>query len=139
MSGSPVNPPDTGAKAYSALEMEAALCVWEEITERLGHCRTGYIGPHPDDPQALAIDAFWSGVGAAHMRSLAVPRGAWCLRVYEAMTPDEVDGFAYDWDLIPACLRHVVWHGDDGRNPTLPDPVTTARKVAEAFARRAAA
>lgn len=130
------NPADTGPKAYSALEMEAALCVWEDITERLGQCRSGHVGPNPDDAQAVAMDAFRSGVGSAHMRSLAIPLGAWCLRVYEAMTPDEVEGSAYDWEVIPECLRHVVWDGAERRNPTLPDPVTTARKVAQALNRQ---
>lgn len=132
-----LNRPDTDAKRYSHLEMEAALNVWEYLTEAMGMCRTGWVGPAESDEWANALQRFREDHGTVDLRSRVVTIGAWCLRVYEAMTPEEVNGHAYDWEVIPAMCRRVSF--DRSAGPLLPDIVATAQAVAEELNPRRAA
>jgi len=123
-----LNSRDIGAKRYSNLELEAALAVWEFIVERVGFGNGAQPGTSSWD---VDLVEYKEGVGTVELRTQVAPIAAWCLRVYEAMTPDETGGVAYDWEVIPAIVRHVRF---GNHKPCLPDILLTAQAVAEELA-----
>lgn len=105
------------ARTYTHLEMEAALCIWESLEAR-----------SQDEKEYPAVKAFRDNYGTAEFRSMAVLLVPYCLAVYDAMPKHLVEGFAYDWDVIPAILDSVDWR----TMPTLPEVehgVTVTRKA----------
>lgn len=118
---------------YSTLEVEAALCVWEAINERTSN---------DNDARHATLNAFRDGYGTVHLRHLSMKIGRWCLAVYDAGNAADPHGNAwdsvtYDWEFIPACLDRVAWPSDPHASdePTLPDPVVTAKLVAASVRR----
>lgn len=112
-------------KIYTFLEAEAMLCIWEEW------CEMRHGNPNRILPDAMAN--YWDRVGTVHMRLEVCPVVAtWCLAVYDHIKPeqDTIDGFSYDWDIIPAILTYVEW---DQHKPFLPGPSSTAKKVLASF------
>lgn len=85
-------------KAYTHLELEAAICVWEEINERTLHSKKG---THPE-LQKCRED--W---GSATLRHASIAIGRFCLKVYALLPEDVKDGRAYDWEIIPGIMDHV--------------------------------
>lgn len=118
---------------YSTLEMEAALCVWEDINERTLLDKTS------THAGMVAARENW---GSCEMRHASMAIGRWCLSVYDAAGgSDTFDGWAYDWEVIPAMLDLIDWAGFSPMSP-LPDVAASAeamRGTVKAWAARAAA
>lgn len=106
-------------KEYTALEVEAALCVWECLNEwTLGNEEAvaklrQEAAENPGSHAALRIE--WidmrDDTGSGEMRSQSIVLGKWCLEIYEILTKSNPDFFApwsYDWEVIPAMLTHAV-------------------------------
>jgi len=133
---------------FSELEAEAMLCVWEEFLERRSESgniaslqaragREESPGVIPITVEAAAASAarverwapfiaYWEGVGAGAMRHVAKDLAPFALAVYDAIPRDLLDGYAYDWEIIPATLDQIDW---TSTGYTLPDPKTAARAV----------
>jgi hypothetical protein len=103
---------------YSALEMEAALCVWECLNEwTLGtEDEVESMRVNCDDENShTAIRLEWiemrEDCGSGEMRSQSIVLGKWCLEIYNILTKHDPDFFSYwsyDWEVIPAMLTHAV-------------------------------
>lgn len=115
------------APVYSFLQFEASLCLWEHWAE----CRVKH-----DREEGEGFAGFFNRHGTVQMRLMYCPVvAAWALQVYDYLKPvrDDLDGFAYDWDIIPEIASHVDW---SGRKPRLPSPRTTADRVYRALMSR---
>ena len=83
-------------KTFTYLEMEAALCVWEELLERQGK-------PGNED-----ITQLFEGVGSSAVRASAHVIGAVVLAVHNRMTDEGYEFVgAYDWEFVPAVLQQL--------------------------------
>ena len=115
---------DDSKPVYSFLEAEAMLCLWEHWAE----CRI-----NQDREEAEGFAGFFNRRGTVEMRLTYCPIVAhWALSVYEHLKPlrDDLDGYAYDWDIIPAIASHV----DFTRGKLhLPGAKATANAVYGAF------
>ena len=95
-----------GPKAYTALEMEAALCAWEFLMDN--DVRSGCIGEIPDTatPFQKFISECMDGWGYAQMRYAARMLGTYIPRVYDAYEKAYGDyDDAYDWEFVPAVIK----------------------------------
>ena len=141
----------TKPETYTAIEVEAALCVWECLNEwTLGNEEEikklkQQATPHSHD----AIRLEWIGMreetGSGEMRSQSIVLGQWCLEVYDILTKDDEEFFSwwsYDWEVIPIMLKYAVCK--DGKasmyrgdyvyiGGELIDPHTAAQFVAQEF------
>jgi len=109
-------------KIYSHLQVEAALCIWEDLLGR-------YDAPlaHP-----ASFRAYWQVHGTVAMRHLSIALADYCLAVYDAIPADDRHGHPYDWEIIPAILDTVDW--SVGPEILLP-PAEAAAIVTSAFRR----
>ena len=107
---------------YSPLEAEAALCAWEALCE----WRDTYAKAH------------FPPAGSVAMRHGALHLAPWILAVYDRLDRDALDVYSYDWEIVPAILRHALeaTTGADwiDSSPPAPDVAETAAKVQAAFA-----
>jgi len=87
-------------KEYTHLEMEAALCVWEEINERTLLSKAGRY------PELNKLREDW---GSPTLRHASIHFGRFCLQVYDLLTEQQRDNLVYDWEFIPAVLDHIDW------------------------------
>ena len=114
-------------KVFTHLEMEAALCVWEQLLEW-----TGSNSPWWREDWAKLRDQ----IGTVELRHSSYVLGRWCLEVYDKAKQiggeDVFDGHAYDWEVIPAILLHVEIEAN-GRFTIEPDVDETAVKVIDDF------
>lgn len=111
--------------AFSTLEMEAALCVWEDINDRT------LLSNAEDHPAINRTREEW---GSFAMRHACIPLGQWVLKVYDAAGgSDMFDGFAYDWEVVPFLLDQIDWEGFIPAQPVLPDVDETAAKARSHF------
>jgi hypothetical protein len=138
---------------YTALQVEAALCVWEQLNEwTLGtdaEIETLKEAAKDDPHGTAAIRLEWiemrEGCGSAEMRSQSIVLGLWCLEIYDLLTANDREFFSwysYDWEVIPAMLQHAVCK--DGKASMyrgdyiytgggLIDPHSAAQLVAQEF------
>jgi hypothetical protein len=103
---------------YSALEMEAALCVWECLNEwtlgteeEIEAMRINCDDENSHDAIRLEWIEMRDQCGSGEMRSQSIVLGKWCLEIYDLLTkhdPDFFDYWSYDWEVIPAMLVHAV-------------------------------
>jgi len=91
---------ETPPEHYSPLEMEAALCVWEDLLERCNPLSPRYDGN---------VNNVWAQLGAVEFRHASIDLGRYCLKVYDLIPEDTRDGHSYDWDIIPAILSTIDW------------------------------
>lgn len=101
---------------HSALEMEAALCLWEAmIDSRM-------------ESTLPALEQAFAATGTHAMRQQAIALAPFVLQVYNAL-PAAVRNapIGYDYDIVPAILATLQW--DDGRAVT-PPAADAARDVA---------
>lgn len=109
--------------AFTYLEMEAALCVWECLNDWTLHSEA-----HRDDWVKLR-----EAVGSVELRYQSIELGQWALKVYNfciADDPELFDGTAYDWEVIPMILGYA--RNEDGPviyADHLPEPATVAELV----------
>lgn len=104
-------------------EIDAALCVWEHILETLRI--------HPNPWRALVEQ-----VGAVELRSYAPDYGKWCLAVYDYCTKDDplfFDAYAWDWEVVPAIMDHVVCGGVALSPDKLPNPAEVSHTIVAFF------
>lgn len=80
---------------YTALHVEAALCIWEHMLDT-----------RESDPP---LDTAWTNTGTATMRDTARSLGPWVCDVYDLIPPDVTDLHAYDWEVVPAIMRTGRW------------------------------
>jgi hypothetical protein len=138
---------------YTAVQVEAALCVWEQLNEwTLGteeECKNLEAAAKEDPNGHAAFRLAWikmrEDCGSAEMRSQSIVLGLWCLEMYDFLTKDDPDFFdwwSYDWEVIPEMLKHAVckdgnvsmYRGDyiySGGG--LVDPISVAGLVAREF------
>ncbi|MEY9147550.1 hypothetical protein [Bradyrhizobium elkanii] len=106
-------------ETYTALQVEAALCVWECLNEwTLGsEAQVAKLEKAAKkDPHSMAaIRVEWIEMreqcGSAEMRSQSIVLGLWCLEIYDILTANDEEFFSYwsyDWEVIPAMLKHAV-------------------------------
>jgi len=115
---------------FTFLEMEAALCVWECISEwTLSDCING-----PGRPEWIELR---EDVGSAELRHQSITLGKWCVKVYDICTKhdkDFFDGVSYDWEVIPLIMDFAA--DDDGRPVINEKALPPPEKVALLVARR---
>lgn len=112
--------PRAPAPTYSALQAEAALCIWEAMLDaRL-------------ESSSPAITAAFEAGGTVTMRHHALALSTFALAVHDAL-PDDVREapLAYDYEIIPAILNAVQW---TGAGYVLPPVADAAQTVAAALA-----
>lgn len=107
------------APTYTALQAEAALCLWEAMID----ARMTSTLP--------ALDSAWEAAGAATMRHHALALAPFALAVYDALPAEARECVAYDYEIIPAVLAVVRWSGAGYALPPVED---AARDVAAAIA-----
>ena len=88
----PVELPD----AWSTLEMEAALCVWEWINEVT-----------LDDGKPDWIE-YRDGVGSVELRHESMKIGQWVLKVYDLLPKWVRESGSYDWEIVPAICSELT-------------------------------
>ena len=129
-----------GPKAYTALEMEAALCAWEFLMDN--DVRSGCIGEIPDTatPFQKFISECMDGWGYAQMRYAARMLGTYIPRVYDAYEKAYGDyDDAYDWEFVPAVIKalpleEVFEAGAYKREYAWPRPSDVVEVMREAWA-----
>lgn len=105
---------------FTHLQMEAALCIWEDLLERRwAHHeieRTGS-NTYPNEEAAefgAALNDFWENVGTVEMRHAAIYMSARAVEDFAALEAaigrDEVfeTWGSYDWEWIPAWVYAAV-------------------------------
>ncbi len=115
----------TTTREYTHLELEAALCVWEDMCDRIHD-------PHAIQHYNGLYNAYVQS-GTFSMRHASIPIGQWCLKVHDLIDRDLLYGLSYDWEVIPAMLDQVSW--SPGGYPEMPDPAVAAPLVAAALAK----
>lgn len=88
---------------YTALEMEAALCIWEWIND---HTTTEEAPAYP------ALNDAREAHGTFALRSAVPALATWLLTVYDAALAGEWDSHSYDWEIVPAIMGLVEWRAD---------------------------
>jgi len=88
------------------------------------------------DPGLEWID-MRDNTGSGEMRSQSIVLGKWCLEIYDILTkndPDFFDWWSYDWEVIPAMLKHAVCK--DGKALDVPRRLRLHRRRADRSAQR---
>lgn len=106
---------------FTRLEGEAALCLWEAMND--ARCAS------PPPQWAAPMLAHWEASGSVQMRHHALDLAAWACRVFDLIPEEDRDGFAYDWEVIPAILAHVGWQ-EGANGPIEPAAADVAAAVA---------
>lgn len=96
------------------LRIEAALCIWEAMLEAHEHAepKPGIVGHTVSDWHTSLYDA-WMDRGTVEMRHAAIGLADAALETFDLI--GGTDGaealglIPYDWEFIPAFLRHVEW------------------------------
>lgn len=98
--------------AFTFLEMEAALCVWEWIIEQTNP------GNQPETEASIHAAAWREAIGTVEARHASYEIGRYCLRVYEKGKeiggPDAWDAVPYDWEVIPAICETIGFDAATG-------------------------
>ena len=82
----------TAPKTFSEIEVECALCLWEEVMDKRDHS---------------GVSAAFDRVGSWAMRHAIMALVPDCERVWQALGDDN-DGVTFDWEYIPFYLGHCV-------------------------------
>ena len=101
--------------AYTHLEMEAALCVWECLCDWT-------VNTDEPDPKWLE---YRDNHGAATLRHESIEIGKFVLKVYDLLPQWYRESGAYDWEIVPSIV--------DTLNPgqTSRDPSEARREILE--------
>ncbi|WP_062227624.1 hypothetical protein [Aureimonas frigidaquae] len=83
-------------KEYSHLEMEAALCVWEELNQLTDR----------KQPEVCRVR---ENIGSVELRHASIEIGKRALEIYDQLDQDLLDGIAYDWEFIPDVVDMIDW------------------------------
>ena len=114
-------------EAFSRLEMEAALCVWEYLCEITVCCNT-------PDPKWFS---YRNNVGSVELRHESMEIGKWALKVYDLLPEWYRDGKAYDWEIIPDIVGQVT-PGCNCPNPRFSaDKLVTSDEAKQEYLRSA--
>lgn len=104
---------------YSWDEVEAALCVWEELDRRTRP---------PEHLQNLGLLHWRWTHGTSEMRTAAIGLARYVDEMYQLLSTTEWEPLAFDWEIIPAILDTVVW-SSSGPAPTLPANRKSAMQI----------
>jgi len=110
-----VPPARAPESAYTTLQVEAALCLYEAM-----------IDARMDSTSPAFEDA-----GSLTMRHHAIALAPYALAVFELIPEETRFGHAYDFGIIPAILNTVIWNH---AGYLLPDVETARDAVVEALA-----
>jgi hypothetical protein len=108
---------------FTVIQAEAMMCVWE-------HMDSIHQINHALDEKHPMIEV-WEDHGAATMRQLAMRLGVIFEDAYKAAiheVPERWDGYAYDWEVIPAMFGACVWDIERG-TVEVPDDADLIRAV----------
>jgi hypothetical protein len=111
-------PADSGAYSYD--QVEAALCVWEELDRRT----------RIDADEHPALTEWRDEHGTSALRRVAIGLADHVEAIYQALPAEEWDGLAYDWEIVPAVLDFVHWWAPEGPRPMLSTEAPTAALLA---------
>lgn len=98
------------APLHNALQVEAALCIWEELLARHNQA--------DGEPWAAPMNALWEAVGTGQMRNLVARVAPAVEAFYTELFAKHGDALrlhafpSYDWDFIPAVCAGLDWSGD---------------------------
>jgi hypothetical protein len=106
-------------RSYTLDEVEAGMCIWEELDERSR-------GPR-SQPR---FERWREKHGTAALRNQALALIEYCDAMFYALPAEEWDGVAYDWDIVPYLLDFVVADRDE-LIPVLPTTPEIAAAVAK--------
>jgi hypothetical protein len=125
-----VRQPVVAADYVSPLQMEARLCVWEELCQKRLYVAPGQDGLNP------GMSKLWDDYGSVTMRLSITPIMAdFALKVYDA--PDvkqAVEGrWSYDWEYIPFIVG--MFTESNGEHLILPDFELAVANVLAAIAK----
>ncbi|TPJ51774.1 MULTISPECIES: hypothetical protein [unclassified Mesorhizobium] len=95
--------------AYSHLEVEAALCVWEHL------CEITVVGDQPASPEWMK---YREDVGSLELRHHSIDIGKWVLQVYDLLPEWYRASGAYDWEIVPAIVSCLT-PGEAFRDPVM--------------------
>ena len=111
---------------YTEDQVDAALCVWEELLSRISDFKPeSYTG----------LEAFKDQNGTCTLRQQAVGLGVWVEQAWLLIDEDVRDCYAFDWELVPALLDLVEWGSGSLSHPL---PADAAATVNAAFKERIA-
>jgi hypothetical protein len=94
-------PPNESSR-YSIDQIEAALCIWEELNRRT---------LETESARYSDLAQWREDHGTYALRHAAIGLVNYVEAVYQALPPEEWDGLAYDWEIVPAVLNWVSWLG----------------------------
>lgn len=114
---------------YSMIQAETALCIWEEL-----NCRTCLANPR----RCPEVIRWREANGVYALRHAALGLAGALEALYDALPPDEWDGLAFDWVIVPAFLDWVVWT-DEGPFILFAEGQPTAQLLARSLRRALAA
>jgi hypothetical protein len=75
---------------YSVDQIETALCLWEAMLEMR--------------PKLPELDKRWKSHGTSALRSSVYCMVEECDEQWEALTKEEKDAIAFDWEFVPAFI-----------------------------------
>lgn len=116
---------------YSDLDVEAALCLWEAMLDAKSQSQPAPMAP-ADNENVAAMRIAWGETGTATMRDHARTLSRYVLAVYDAIKPDSLDGFAYDWEVVPAILATIEWTGNRPMTPKVRDGALETIRILQA-------
>jgi hypothetical protein len=95
-----------GGRQFTAIELEAALCVWEAML----YFRGLHEDRRPVSDNIVGMSKVWDAAGWQAMRCRAAEIVPIVLDVYAGLSDIlERDGFTFDFDLIPAIVETLHW------------------------------
>lgn len=113
------NPP-TDSSTYSNEQVEAALCIWEELDRRTRN----------EPEEYTALTDWRDDHGTSALRCVAIELVDHVEAIYHSLPAEEWDGLAYDWEIVPAILDFVHWWAPGGPKPMLSTEPSTAALLA---------
>lgn len=128
---------DENAKDYTHLQMEAALCIWEDLLERHqahGNAEHKYTSQEAEEFGTKLFN-YWEDNGTVEMRHAAINMASHAVKVFAqleaAIGRDEIHETwaSYDWDWIPAWVYLTV--SIDGHHLTLKNDAEVVQRMIE--------
>lgn len=108
-------PPHEGT-TFNIGQIETALCIWEALDRRT-------LIEHTD--QHPALHRWREDYGSYALRHAAIGLTDYVEAIYQAASPEDWDGLAFDWEIVPAILDWVSW-----RSPEPVPLLAVSRKAA---------
>lgn len=89
--------------AFTHLQMEAALCIWEAMIDRR----------REDADGSTSLDRTWSAFGTVHMRHVSIALAPMACQVWAALSEDQRETLIpYDWEFMPRFVGCLDFEAD---------------------------